>query len=54
MKSVYLFFVVFLIIFLSAAETINSKLKYMYVLLKCLAYWRRGKRGQEFLYILEW
>ena len=36
-----IFFVV-VVIYLSAAEIINSKLKYMYVLLICLAHWRRG------------
>ena len=36
-----IFFVV-IYFFLSAAEITNSKLKYMYVLLICLAHWRRG------------
>ena len=47
----------FVVIYLSAAEIINSKLKYMYVLLICLAHWRGGgggKPGPEFPYILEW
>ena len=41
---------------LSAAEIINSKLKYMYVSLICLACWGLGvggKTGQEFPYTLE-
>ena len=36
MKNVVFFFVVVVIFFLSAAEIINSKSKYMYVLLICL------------------
>ena len=53
-KCVFVFFCCVLICFLSAAEITNSKLKYMYVLLICLAFGGGGKTGQEFPYILEW
>ena len=41
----------FVVIYLSAAEIINSKLKYMYVLLICLArrqLQKREKTGEEY------